>query len=379
MVVGQLFAGEEAVVRMMLMLACVAVAAVAPQAVVDAQEITPDAAYQRGAGAYFAGRTDKAQEYLTTAIEYAPHDPRAYYLRGLNYLAAGDTQKAGVDLAEGARLEAQRGTSSPLVDRSLAAVQGPARVTLERIRRAARESAEVEERQILARARQEARQQREQRVLRTDFQLPMEALASRLTVEQALRVASKDRTGDSVAAMEGDAAMAQRSPAAAVDDDNPFADDAEDGSEVSTAAVQTEMAGASGNDAQVPEAARGSMKASSLFGIFGKAGRRALGGVGAAAEELAGEAMGAAGGPNPFDESGVEQGGFDQGGFDQGGFEQESFDGGQFGEGGFEQGAFDEGGFDEQGMQQDTAEPPADGEESPFMDDEQENPFDFGE
>jgi hypothetical protein len=330
-----------------LLVVCLALAASnAPAIGQTPADLAPDTAYPRGASAYFAGRTAQAETYLTAAIEYAPDDPRGYYLRGLNYLAMGDTPKAQADLSEGARLEARMGSSSPYVDRSLASVQGPARVTLERIRRAARESAKVRERQSIALALKDARMQREQRVLRTDYQLPMEVLASRLSVDQARRVAIKDRTAEANLLV-GAAATADEDESVATGEarpagaSNPFADDSRE--QVETFTTSTSQDGGT----EVPEAARGTVKASSLLGIFGRVGRNAASGVTATASDLAGEAMDG-GGPGP-----MGPGGMDGGGFDRGEFEEGEFDAGPFGE-----------------------SPPDDN--SPFRE-EGENPFEFDE
>jgi hypothetical protein len=251
--------------RFVVTLGCLAVGAMA-----TAQEPVGRSAYQTGAGAYFAGRTDDAEKHLTQAIGESPDDPRAYYLRGLNRLRAGDRPGAQADLAKGSELEARLSTSSPLVDQSLAAVQGSSRLTLERIRRAARDAAEVNARQeVMAKAKQQ-REARERVVLRSNFQLPMEALASRLSVDQARQVAGKPAAG---------ASTASRSPVG-----DPFADDATNEASAfaatpapvldptATAPITTSAAGADG----VPDEARGSMKASSLIGVL----RRSVMGAG---------------------------------------------------------------------------------------------------
>ncbi|MGI9456762.1 MAG: hypothetical protein ACR2NU_09380, partial [Aeoliella sp.] len=159
--------------------------------VVESLNESPDRAFARGASAYFAGRADEADVQLSQAIEFAPSDPRGYYLRGLNRLQQRDLAKARIDLMEGARLEAQMGGASGALDRALASVQGPSRAMLERIRREARRNAVVSQRTAQAAARIHARREREQRVLRTTVQLPIEALASQLTTDQAQRVALK--------------------------------------------------------------------------------------------------------------------------------------------------------------------------------------------
>jgi hypothetical protein len=252
-------------VRFVVTLCCLTVATFA-----SAQEPVGLSAYGAGAGAYFAGRADEAEKHLSQAIAESPDDPRAYYLRGLNRLRANDRQGAQADLAKGSELEARMGSSSPLVDQSLAAVQGSSRLTLERIRRAAREAAEVSARQqVMAQAKQQ-REARERVVLRTDYQLPMEALASRLSVDQARQVAGKL----------GGAETGRL----ATSTDDPFADDTTNEASAfaatpapvldpaATAPVSSSAAGEDG----VPDAARGSMKAGDLFGVL----RRSVTGAG---------------------------------------------------------------------------------------------------
>lgn len=228
-----------------------------------AQDVSGLSEYQQGAGAYFAGRSDQAEEHLSAAIESDPNDIRAYYLRGLNRMNAGNLAGAQADLTKGAELEAQRG-ASPLVDQSLAAVQGSSRVTLERIRRAARRSAELAERRAIWQARRQYREEQEQRVLRTNYELPIEALASRLTVEQARQVASKSEPS-SVA----DVVAADSAPTAEIvsDSDNPFADDTY--GEDSTVAATSPAGTTTMNDVDIPEAARGTIDTGMLMEIVG--------------------------------------------------------------------------------------------------------------
>lgn len=221
-------------------------------------------AYQQGAGAYFANRPEQAEKYLSEAIEESPQDPRAYYLRGLNRLATEDLEGARADLSKGAKLEAKMGSSSPLVDRSLSAVQGSARLTLERMRRSAREEAVVAERQLEQQSRRQAREQRERGVLRADFQLPMEALASRLTVEQARKVALREQPSQASAVAAGAKEVMPEGS-----DDNPFADDAQAGQPQASGGNREAV------EVSVPEAARGSTTIRGLLGIFGGASKQA--------------------------------------------------------------------------------------------------------
>ncbi len=292
------------------------------------QESEPASAYSRGAGAYFAGRHMDADQQLTSAIEFAPQDPRAHYLRGLNYLALGDTRRAQSDLAEGARLEARTGGSSPLVDRSLASVQGSARRTLERIRRSARESAELEQLRAVASARKAAREQREQRVLRTDYQLPIEALASRLTIDQARTVAIKDRSAsanDLTRVAQTGGARSQRAG-------DPFADD-----------IYNEQTTGTPNNTT-------KSVTSGLLGIFSRLGSRASNSLSASSGGVPIQPMGIGGGSDPMGASGFEEGGFGDA---------------EFGNNDFPPGEF--------GM------PQTEGDDFDFGGQDSDNPFDFAE
>lgn len=317
-----------------------------------AQQPDAEALYQKGAGSYFASRTDQAEADLSRAIEAAPQDPRGYYLRGLNRLAAGDTTAAQDDLSMGANLEAQLGSASPLVDRSLSAVQGSSRLMLERIRRAARESAKVEAQRSFVLERKKAREEREQRVLRTKYQLPIESLASRLSVAQARNVAQKERPGtESMVAVGGAGTLAS---------DNPFADDprnqAGNISAEDIAATTDRGDPRPTVDVNVPEAARGSMKASKLLSIFGGLGVKATSRVSETVGGLAPPGFGIGGPPTGF--GGSEDGGdFGPGDFgaDEGGLPS----GGDTGAG---QGSFGDFGEFSDGNQDDEA-----------------SPFDFGE
>lgn len=269
--------------------------------------VAPHEAYSRGAGAFFAGRTAEAQPLLSAAIEYAPSDPSAHYLRGLNYLRQGDTRRAQLDLAEGARLEAQNSRSgSPVVDRALASVQGPERVTLERIRREARQSFALAERRTVADARRQMRLQEEQRVLRTAYQLPIEALVSRLTVVQARDVAVK-RLPQELQNYLADStpAEATANEAKQIEATNPFADDAsyDDGAALAAATGQDDGAAAApkANDVEIPEEARGSISPSGLFDFFGSPVAERVGAAAGQAASFAEQATGglAPGGPMP--------------------------------------------------------------------------------
>jgi len=295
------FRSQLAVCSLFLSLACGTLAAAqSPDAAPEtpqASPVPPYEAYDRGARAYFAGRADEAQELLTAAIEYAPADPSARYLRGLNYLRQRNSRKAEADLSEGARLEAQHsGSASPMVDRAVAGVQGSDRLTLERIRREARRSAKLAEARSVAAAYKQARLENEERVLRTAYKLPLESLVSRLSISQAQEVAAKVSPAAMESIVAGDEDASPKSNAAAVASDNPFADDEYESDTPATAAAGDAAPAATGatttNDVDVPEEARGSMSAGGFFGLFSNPVKRTVGSMAGSANEMAQQAMG---------------------------------------------------------------------------------------
>lgn len=90
-----------------------------------------------GMHAYHAGDYQRSYDDLSTVIEAASRDPRAYYFRGLAALKLGRTDEAEADFTAGAEREADgRGTWQ--VSRSLERVQGCDRLALERHRARAR-------------------------------------------------------------------------------------------------------------------------------------------------------------------------------------------------------------------------------------------------
>ena len=124
-----------------------------------------DDLYGQGVHAYFEGDYESAAQWLGQAEAQGTQDPRAYYFLGLTHLGLGETDQANASFARGAEIETA-GTERyfPIAD-SLARVQGSARVSLERARRAARTTAR--ERELARRkARYEETLQAEARVLR---------------------------------------------------------------------------------------------------------------------------------------------------------------------------------------------------------------------
>lgn len=101
------------------------------------QEYVLDEIYGRGVHRFFAYDYPSAIENLTLAIENGSNDPRAYYFRGLASAALGNIPEAESDFRAGAMIEAQ-GAYGDLIGRSLARIQGPIRLHIEKIRQRAR-------------------------------------------------------------------------------------------------------------------------------------------------------------------------------------------------------------------------------------------------
>jgi hypothetical protein len=104
---------------------------------VNAQEAVLEEIYGRGVHRYFARDYPAANSQLSLAINNGLKDPRAYYFRGLAAAAMGQFEVADQDWRTGATLEA-KGAYGDLIGRSLARIQGPARLAIERSRLAAR-------------------------------------------------------------------------------------------------------------------------------------------------------------------------------------------------------------------------------------------------
>ncbi len=134
-----------------------------------AQEAVLGQEYGSGVHAYFAGEYAKAYEQLTAAIEGGSKDPRAFYFRGLAYLNLGRPTEAAVDFRKGAELESKDVNKFYDVGKSLERVQGSARLELENYRVAARMAA-YEQAERLRKARYEALQREESRVVREQSQ-----------------------------------------------------------------------------------------------------------------------------------------------------------------------------------------------------------------
>ena len=136
-----------------------------------AQDAVLGQKYGLGVHAYFAGDYTKAYEELTAAIEGGSKDPRAFYFRGLTYLKLGRPQDANLDFQKGADLESRDFNKFYNVAKSLERVQGESRLALEKFRVNARMAA-IEEAERMRKARYEAIQREEQRVLREQSLVP---------------------------------------------------------------------------------------------------------------------------------------------------------------------------------------------------------------
>ncbi len=93
--------------------------------------------YGRGVHAYYGGRYEDANQFLSMSINNGSKDPRAYYFRGLVANAQGRSYEAEADWRQGAELEARVGGTAA-IGRSLSRFQGPDRLKLEELRQKAR-------------------------------------------------------------------------------------------------------------------------------------------------------------------------------------------------------------------------------------------------
>ncbi|MEN6406481.1 MAG: hypothetical protein ABFC77_08420 [Thermoguttaceae bacterium] len=139
--------------------------------------------YGGGVHAFFAGDYSGACEQLTAAVEGGSQDPRTFYFRGLAMLKLGRESEAKQDFQAGASLESRDANKFYNVSKSLERVQGSARVELERYRLNAR-LAVLEEIDQYRKARYEAIQREESRVLRQQDIAPPEASAAEPSVAE---------------------------------------------------------------------------------------------------------------------------------------------------------------------------------------------------
>jgi hypothetical protein len=139
---------------------------------VFAQDVVLGQKYGLGVHAYFAGDNVNACEQLTAAIDGGSKDPRAFYFRGLAYLKLGRAPEANLDFQKGADLESRDFNKFYNVAKSLERVQGSPRIALENFRADAR-IAVYAEAERMRKARYEAIQREEQRVLRNQTVAPL--------------------------------------------------------------------------------------------------------------------------------------------------------------------------------------------------------------
>ena len=135
------------------------------------------ATYGRGVHAYFRGQVFEAERLLTEAIHAGSKDPRVYYFRSMARMKSGRELEAESDMQIGASLEARNPGYGSSIGISLQRVQGPHRRKLEEYRRQARLDL-LNERQMLNRNRYQQLELREPKVLRQEFDVPLEELTS---------------------------------------------------------------------------------------------------------------------------------------------------------------------------------------------------------
>jgi len=177
--------------------------------------------YGSGVHAYFDGDYLSAYELLTAAIEGGSNDPRAFYFRGLAFLRLGRPHEAQQDFQTGAARESRDIHKFYNVSKALERIQGQARIELERHRADARMAA-LEEADRFRRARYEAIQREESRVLRHEAadreQQPAETVAAPAAPEPVKEPAAAEADPFAV--------EPEKKPAAkkkSTEDDDPFA------------------------------------------------------------------------------------------------------------------------------------------------------------
>ncbi len=300
-------------------------------------------AFGQGVHALNGGSAAQSERLLSTATALAPRDPRTYYFQSLALRRQGRFDEAEAVLQAGAMVEAQYGGAAYRVNQALERVQGAERLAIEKARREAREMY-GQARVANMRARYAAREARQMAVQRTPGRLPLAAFANSVSLEQA-RVIAADNTDP----FKDD----DPPPAVAVTDSS--SDDSSGGSSpfddfaptAGTASTTTATTGTPPAAVEIPDEARGSVKAGNLFsgvrGLFGRSVESVTNMV------PPGVLPGGAGGP--------------PGGFGEGDFGGGDFGGGEFGPGGgfgeaefggdfpMEEGDFGdgEGGFEELG------------------------------
>lgn len=286
--------------------------------------------YSAGVQAYLNEEHLRAERYLDRALAYGSADPRVYYFRGLSKLARNQPYAAEADIRTGAAIEAGSGRHFG-IGSALRSISSEGREMIDRIRG-----------EMLHGARSEQTASGPAGLLRSRFQLPMEALAtldSPAQIAQLVEAARPNLRGTSPAKptlvaedattsdpfvddplqadgpTEPEAAAAPPSTIAAQrtqpdlfgpDDSGPD----ESGPDESVA-VQPSVESSNDETADVPAEARGSMKRSSILGVLS----RAVGSLvpeppAALARQLPGGAPGeSAEGVDPFGGNAFEEGG----------------------------------------------------------------------
>jgi tetratricopeptide (TPR) repeat protein len=210
-----------------------------------AQDAVLGQKYGHGVHAYFSGDYSQAFEQLTAAINGGSKDPRAFYFRGLAYSRLGRPQEAKQDFQKGAELESKDVNRFYDVAKALERVQGPVRIELESYRVEAR-MAVMEQTERLRKARYEAIQREESRVLREQPPEPIK------TPEPTAEPAAADPFGatEEKPATKADKPAAgpagEKKAAGAPAGDDPFALPSAKPAEKPAAAKKTGMLGAMG-------------------------------------------------------------------------------------------------------------------------------------
>jgi tetratricopeptide (TPR) repeat protein len=184
--------------------------------------------YGQGVNAYFAGRSNEAESYLSQALALDAEDPRIYYFRALSLLRLGRLDEARGDMMAGASVEAQH-PQRFAVGRALERVQGGHRLMLERYRWEARS------RQVALKPAQPGQRvgrprpqitSHDEHVLRQRVVIPLDQLLASGTPQPLSAEQLSRRTRQ---ALEARPIPPQPAPEAAVPaaaSDDPFRDDA---------------------------------------------------------------------------------------------------------------------------------------------------------
>jgi tetratricopeptide (TPR) repeat protein len=161
--------------------------------------------YGSGVHEYFSGGYQQAIADLSQAVDGGSKDPRVYYFRALCFWRLGDTPKAQIDLATGAKMESADINQYYPVSKSLERVQGSGRLLLERYR---------------VQARAEAYRRQEKRNLaRYEAQRKAEA--------EVLRATPPPPEPGAIAPPSGKPAAAEPAADMPAEDKDPFADDSD--------------------------------------------------------------------------------------------------------------------------------------------------------